>query len=35
MDAVTGYVAHLLREYARRQQFTVKRIDNTAVNPKP
>jgi hypothetical protein len=30
MDAVTDYVAHLIREYAKRQQFTVVRLENTA-----
>ena len=29
MEAVTDYVAHLIREYAKRQRFNVKRLENT------
>lgn len=29
MDAVTGYVAHLIRAYAKRQRFDVVRLENT------
>ena len=30
MEAVTDYVAHLIKAYASRQRFNVKRLENTA-----